>query len=533
MQRAAGRRRPVGVLVASAAALALALVPGAARAAVPLPQVSAPIPETASSYAFGGAAHERVPEDLSRVGYVEHEYLVSGKANVYDWPAPGPAVVRTPDAPYTTRMLVRMPARASRFSGRVVVEMLNPSNLFDLNIGWALAHRQMVRDGDAWVGITAKPVAMRALKTFDPQRYASLSFANPLPLSDPRNCTNIQSSVDPPAVRSRETEDGLIWDIYSQVAALVRSDSPANPIAFAGHGARAAGRGHGGRGHGHAARVSQVYGLGYSQTGGMLYDYINAIHPLAEAQNGGRPPFDGYIVAVAGGRFVGSVPINQCSPAPRVPDQRLLFHGVDVPIIHAMSQSDYLAGIDARQPDSDAPGDRYRHYEMAGAGHATPDELTYAAAPADIVRAGRDVPPTSCNEGPRSRFPSRIFFDAFLRNLDRWASAGIAPPHADPILVQDGKPVLDRFGNVTGGLRSPYLDVPTSTWFGSSTGASFCSIAGHEVPFDRATLSSLYPSHGAYVGAVARDTRALVAGGTITGYDGQDLIREAAHADVP
>ncbi len=57
---------------------------------------------------------------------------------------------------------------------------------------------------------------------------------------------------------------------------------------------------------------------------------------------------------------------------------------------------------------------------MAGAGHATPDELYYSAAPADIVRAGRAVPPATCNEGPRSRFPSSIHFDAALRNLDLW-----------------------------------------------------------------------------------------------------------------
>ena len=128
------------------------------------------------------------PEDLRKVGYVEDEYLVSGKANVYTWPAPGPAVVRTPNAPYTTRILVRRPAKASHFSGNVVVEMLNPSNRFDLNIGWAMAHRQMVRNGDAWVGITGKPIDVLALKKFDPARYASLSFANPLALDDPRNC---------------------------------------------------------------------------------------------------------------------------------------------------------------------------------------------------------------------------------------------------------------------------------------------------------------------------------------------------------
>ena len=78
-------------------------------------------------------------------------------------------------------------------------------------------HDQFMRRGDVWVGITAKPIDVVALKTFDPQRYASLSFANPLPLSDPRNCTDIQTVVDPPALRSRSTEDGLIWDIYSQV----------------------------------------------------------------------------------------------------------------------------------------------------------------------------------------------------------------------------------------------------------------------------------------------------------------------------
>ena len=129
-----------------------------------------------------------MPQDLARSGYVEEEYLVSGKANVYDWPDTGPAVVRTADAPYTTRILVRRPAKRTKFSGNVVVEMLNPSNLFDLNIGWALSHEQFMRNGDVWVGITAKPVAVEALKNFDPERYASLSFANPLPPSDPRNC---------------------------------------------------------------------------------------------------------------------------------------------------------------------------------------------------------------------------------------------------------------------------------------------------------------------------------------------------------
>jgi Alpha/beta hydrolase domain len=184
--------------------------------------------------------------------------------------------------------------------------------------------------------------------------------------------------------------------------------------------------------------------------------------------------YDGYIVAVAGGALVGAVSMNQCEPPPPLTDPRRRFTDVGVPIIHVTSQSDYLIGIAGRQPDGDAPLHQFRHDEMAGAGHATPDELYFSAAPDDIVEAGRAVPPERCNEGPRSRFPSHIFFDAILANLDAWVRDGVPPPSADVISVFNSAPVVDQFGNVVGGLRSPYLDVPTSTWFGSATGASFC-----------------------------------------------------------
>ena len=46
--------------------------------------------------------------------------------------------------------------------------------------------------------------------------------------------------------------------------------------------------------------VDRVYGFGYSQTGSMLITYINAIRPRVVAADG-RPIYDGYFVAVAGG----------------------------------------------------------------------------------------------------------------------------------------------------------------------------------------------------------------------------------------
>ena len=64
-------------------------------AQTPAFKADGPLPVSATSYPFGAADHTRTPSDLKAVGYVEEEFLFSGIANVYDWPAPGPAVVRT------------------------------------------------------------------------------------------------------------------------------------------------------------------------------------------------------------------------------------------------------------------------------------------------------------------------------------------------------------------------------------------------------------------------------------------------------
>jgi hypothetical protein len=493
--------------------VSLAAVTAGATAQTPVPDVTGPLPVSATSYPFGAADHQWVPQNLRRDGYVEEEFLLSGTANVYSWPAPGPAVVRTPDAPYTTRVLVRRPADPAAFSGDVVVELLNPSNLFDLNIGWGLMHRELIHNGDIWVGITIKPVSIVALQSFDPARYGSLSMANPLPLDDPMNCAEPITLIRGDS--SRATENGLVWDMFTQVGAWLRSDAATNPATYGGR-----------------TSAEQLYGFGYSQTGGYLYNYINGIQPLVEAEDG-RPMYDGYIVAVAGGAFVGAVEMNQCEPAPPLTDPRRQFWNVGVPIIHAMAQSDYLIGITGRRYDNDAEGDEFRHYEMSGTGHATPDELHFSAAQADIRRAGRTVPPEGCADGPRSRFPSSIFFDAMLDNLIAWVRDDVAPPSAGVIPVVNGAPVVDEFGNVVGGLRSPYLDVPTSTWFGSQEGGGFCFIMGYEDPLERAQLAALYRNHRDYVRQVTASVEALVAARIITPYDGRRIIKEAQQANVP
>src|SRR5436190_24341964 len=108
--------------------------------ATPVPKVTGPIPVTADSYPFMASTKSTPAFDLSKVGYVEEEYLVSGTANIYDWAADGAVNVTTPNAPYTTRILVRRPT--SGFSGTVVVELMFPARRFDWSMMWGFSHDQ-------------------------------------------------------------------------------------------------------------------------------------------------------------------------------------------------------------------------------------------------------------------------------------------------------------------------------------------------------------------------------------------------------
>src|SRR5262245_30107276 len=74
-------------VVAQAVVLSAATPPSrAATFVVTLPDVK-PIPVTATSHPWLYYKATQRPLDLDKLGFVEEEFLVSGTANVYDWPA--------------------------------------------------------------------------------------------------------------------------------------------------------------------------------------------------------------------------------------------------------------------------------------------------------------------------------------------------------------------------------------------------------------------------------------------------------------
>ncbi len=484
-----------------------------------LPKVTGPIPVTGDSYPFMAANREVEPLDLGKVGYVEKEYLVSGRANVYEYAGKGGLKIRSANAPYTTRILVRYPANPRKFSGNVIVELLNPSDKFDADLVWELTRNYLVENGDAYVGITSKPVAAEFLKRFNPKRYGALRWANPLPAN--QTCKSPGPALLP-GHSSPQTEDGLVWDIVTQVGALLKSRSPTNPLA--------------------SLRVRYLYQTAYSQTGAYVGTYIAEFQPHAMLANG-KPIYDGFLI----GGAAGVSTINQCA-APLADGAPGTLVRSSAPVIRLMSLTDFyrfgpFPTYLERRADSDAPNDRYRLYEVAGAAHvvATLDES--APSEADVAAGGIKQEKVVCKE-TESTFPSQYIYDGALANLERWVRDGVPAPHADRIAMsKPGDPnataLTDPFGNVRGGVRTPYVDVPTATYYGESTAAGrdtnppTCTIVGHMVPFDHARLAKLYPTHADYVRRVNADVDRLVTERWITAADGQRIKNEASRARVP
>lgn len=132
--------------------------------------------------------------------------------------------------------------------------------------------------------------------------------------------------------------------------------------------------------------------------------------------------------------------------------------------------------------------------------------------------------------------------DAAFADLTKWLDDGTPPPHAARLQVTDpraGTVVRDRFGNALGGLRTPFVDVPTATFSATDGSANdtplsgLCPLMGFSIPFSHPRLHALYASHAAYVAGVTRETSELVRRGFWVASDAAQVVRQAAASDVP
>jgi hypothetical protein len=492
------------------AALAL-LAAGSAQAA----KLQGPLPVTAAAYPFNAAAHQARPLDLARHGYVEEEYLLSGEGQVYALDGSTPKALAK--GPYVTRILVRRPKAAAKFSGVAIVEPLNPSADVDLPIMWAESHLQFMKDGHAWVGMTIKPNTIKALQKFDPQRYRAVAMPNPR--GAPACADADIHSNSRPTTGADET--GLAWDMITDVGRLLKAGGAGNPLRKA---------------------ATRLYMTGQSQTAGYARTYATFFARGVKGANG-KALYDGYLYS---GSPPWQVPINQCAKDPPAGDPRLITGPAGAPVMEFFTQGDMRTNVESRRPDADGAPDLFRRYEVAGGAHIDPwEEQSFPSAADDRKAGGRSSggEPAVCrpNGVTPTDFPNRYVFNAAWRALDAWVAKGVPAPRVGRMqlvpgaanLDPDKQFVLDADGNARGGVRSPAIDVPTARWVGAKTGAFSCLFYGYKYPFDRARLKALYGDHAGYVARVRASVRGLQASRWLTPEDAAEILREAEAARVP
>ncbi len=435
--------------------------------------------------------------DLSRIGYVEEEYLISGDANIYDYTdndAQSPEVaIRDSAIPYVSRILVRKPTRRGRFNGTVYVEILNPTAGWDGDAVWNMNHEYLTREGAVYVGLTSKPVALNFLRDSWGQP--------PLPV---RNNSRY-ASLEMPLF-------GQIWDMLSELGALLKSDNPNNPL--------------------RGMDVERVIMGGYSQSAAYQVTYANSFHADATMPDG-APIYDGYYIA-AGGDQAKNVnrptPLEESLPEG---DPRNLTN-VDVPVIRFQTETEVLGfgSYVLRQTEPTYPLMRY--YEMAGGSHADlgTNEVSGPALARDL---GFPDFAAFC-ELPLN--PIRISYvqSALLDALDRWIRGDQLPPPSRLITLttNGGVPAiaLDSDGNALGGVRPATLEVPLGNYLAFNTGGGFCFLFGGFVPFDDAEIRSRYHNHGEYVKQLTQEASRAVRERFLLQPDAQTLRRNAAGSAI-
>ncbi len=210
----------------------------------------------------------------------------------------------------------------------------------------------------------------------------------------------------------------------------------------------------------------------------------------------------------------------------------------------SMSQSDYLLGH--RRPAARTATrrqDRYRHYEMAGAaprrrrtssnfGRPQPDDIIEGGpAPCRSLSVQRGHRAAASRAGVLLRRGAAQNLDAWVRYRRQRRRTG----GPDPARAATTTPACSTStATSSAALRSPYVDVPTSTWFGNATGASFCIIAGHEVLLDAATCAALLDARRVRPrGGQGHGRFPWCAGRYITAYDGLDLSARRPRPTCP
>jgi alpha/beta hydrolase family protein len=481
----AGSRRR-GALSAAVAAALLLMLAGRNATAVPDPTVAGPVPATAAP----GDASRDYPFLATNLlppggGWVEQEFFMEGTANRYSTACPVPrcpvessreaATVLSTGHPYKVRLLVRRPTDAARFNGRVVVEWLNVTNNWELDVQWYRAAEYFIREGYAWVGVGPQRAGVHGepngLRAWSPRRYGMLDVT----------------------AGGAVTDDAPKWDIFSQAGRAVARPAGVDPL-------------------GGLPGERTLIATGDSQSSINLATYLNAVHPLDPV----------YPAFVLGGPL--SIPIR--------PDAAPL-------VMKVISEWDLLDSEAAiRRPDTDryvaweVAGSSHSDYHNFVVN--SPVRFRDVGVRGILPDTTNCVDPARSRV--RLHLVHHAAYERMARWLRGERPPSMAEPVAvdlgrtPPVLVRD------ELGIARGGIRLPDVDAPVAMNTGWNSGGkppvsdSACRQAGTHQPFDAATLRRLYPTREAYVERVRVVAERNVREGFLLEPDARRLVETAGEA---
>lgn len=425
--------------------------------------LSAPVP---GHITLGQGAMDTLPDD-----YEVEERFLSGTAKRYESSAAPTedgqwTLKEAGEAPYKTRLVVVRPKDASKFNGSVVVEWLNVSGGSDGAPDWNYVHRELLRSGYAYVGVSVQKVGLdggpmavpgvQPIKLADPARYGSLAHPG----------------------------DAYAFDMFTQAGRAVKAGARNGLLA--------------------GLKIKHVIASGESQSAGFLTSYVNGFDNISKI-------YDGFLIH---SRFAGAAPLDGDYFAGMMGQSASLAKmavriraDARVPVLMFITETDLMAPFRGYLPARQEDSARIRLWEVAGTAHA--DSYILAGAALDTGRApiaalAKAFTPSADLFGqkldkPMNAAPQHHYvMQAAMSALDKWVRTG-TPPASRPRLETEGAAgapslKLDEVGNARGGIRSPWVDVPTSKLSGlGQPMGGFAFLFGSTEPFDAATLARLYP----------------------------------------
>jgi hypothetical protein len=426
-------------------------------------------------------------QDLAGAGYVEEEFFLAGTAESFKLDGRATrdgrwSVRRGPRAPYETRALVRRPARAADSSGVVIVEWLNVTVGSDADPDWLFLHDELLREGHAWVGVSAQAVGVRGGRSLlgargtglvetDPERYGELVHPG----------------------------DAYAFDIFSQTGTAVRAGADE----LLG-----------------GSEPRWVIAVGESQSAMFLTTYLNAVHPNAGV-------YDGFLVHSRSGgapALSGKFSVNDVAGDVRIRTD------LAEPVFIFETETDLtvLGYHAARQRHTS----RIRTWEVAGTAHAD----RYLLREATGVDPNRDRSGAFQCESRPNDGPQHETVMAAMHHLVEWVRSELVPPRGRRIRLraepasQFGVAIeRDGLGNARGGVRTPPVDVPVATLSGDPPAGSspFCVLLGSTTPFDTATLDRLYPTRRSFRSAFDAAADRAVGRGHLLAPDAEAMVAAA------